>query len=180
MKLMFASDIHGSKAFCEKLLVRYMDESPEKLILLGDLLYHGPRNDLPEEYDPKRVVTLLNLVKDHVLCIKGNCDCDVDQMVLKFPILSQYGCVCVDGITMYLTHGDVYNMENPLPMCEHDILIYGHTHVPMAEENENGFFLNPGSVSIPKEGSENSYMIYEDGIFTWKNLDGKEFLKFEI
>ncbi len=180
MKLMFASDIHGSKDFCEKLLVRYMDEAPEKLILLGDILYHGPRNELPLGYEPKRVCTLLNLIKDNVICVRGNCDAEVDQMVLDFPIMADYSTIYIDGLTMYVTHGHKYNIENPLPMCEHDILIYGHTHVPMALESEIGLFLNPGSVSIPKENSVNSYMLYENGIFSWRDLNGREFLKYEL
>ncbi len=180
MKLMFASDIHGSKNFCEKLLVRYMDEAPEKLILLGDILNHGPRNDLPSGYDPQRVSSLLNLVKYNVLCIRGNCDSEADQMMLNFPILADYSCIFVDGISMYLTHGHTYNIENPLPMCEHDVMIYGHSHVPMAFETEKGLFLNPGSVSLPKENSVNSYLLYENGVFSWRDLNGKEFLKYEF
>jgi putative phosphoesterase len=180
MKLMFASDIHGSKYYCEKLLVKYMEESPEKLILLGDLLYHGPRNDLPEEYDPKRVCTLLNLVKDNLICVKGNCDAEVDQMILDFPIMSEYAVIFADDIVMYLTHGHTYNIENPLPISEHNVMIYGHTHIPLYEENDNGIFVNPGSVSIPKEGSEHSYLIYEDGVFTWKDLDGNEYMTRKI
>lgn len=176
MKLMIASDIHGSKHFCEKLLVKYMDESPEKLIVLGDLLYHGPRNDIPEGYDPKRVCTLLNLVKDNLICVKGNCDAEVDQSILEFPIMSEYAVIFADDIVMYLTHGDKYNIDNPLPMNEHNIMIYGHTHIPLYEENENGVFVNPGSVSIPKENSEHSYLIYEDGVFTWKDLEGNEYM----
>ena len=176
MKLMFVSDIHGSKYYCEKMLVKYMEEAPEKLILLGDLLYHGPRNDLPKEYDPKRVCTLLNLVKDNIICVQGNCDAQVDQMILDFPIMSEYAALFVDNFVMYITHGHTYNIENPLPINEHNIMIYGHTHVPLYEENSKGVFVNPGSVSIPKEGSEHSYMIYEDGVFTWKDLDGNEYM----
>lgn len=179
MKLMIASDIHGSKYYCEKLLVRYMEETPDKLILLGDILYHGPRNDLPKEYDPKTVIRLLNLVKEHLICVRGNCDTEVDQMVLEFPILADYSWIFVDGITMYLTHGHKYNIDNIPPMNPHEILIYGHTHIPMAQENEQGIFLNPGSVAIPKENSEHGYIVYEKGTFVWKNLEGKEYLTYK-
>lgn len=180
MKLMFASDIHGSKPCCEKLLIRYMEEGPEKLVLLGDILYHGPRNPLPEGYNPEKVSGLLNLVKDNAICVRGNCDSEVDQMMLEFPILAEYASVFVDGGVMYLTHGHKYNNDNPLPMRPHDILIYGHTHVPMVEETDNGIFINTGSVSIPKDDSKNCYMIYEDGEFIWKDLDGKEFKRWSV
>ncbi|NLL93353.1 MAG: phosphodiesterase [Clostridiales bacterium] len=180
MKLMIASDIHGSKYFCEKLMTRYMDERPDKLILLGDLLYHGPRNDLPKDYEPKKVISLLNLVKDHLLCVRGNCDSDVDQMVLDFPIMSGCITVMIDGITMYFTHGHKYNEKNIPPMCAHDILIFGHTHVPLVEEKKECICLNPGSVSIPKENSPHSYMIYENMEFLWKDIEGEEYMSMKI
>lgn len=180
MKLMIASDIHGSNFYCSKLLKRYMEESPDKLIILGDLLYHGPRNELPKEYDPERVAKLFNLVKDHIICVKGNCDAEVDQWLVDFPIISEMGCIMIDGISMYITHGHKYNYENKPPMCPHDILIFGHTHVPFAEDCEEGLFINPGSVSIPKEGSKNSYLIYENGVFLWKDLDGEVYKSLEL
>lgn len=180
MKLMIASDIHGSKFYCEKLMIRLMEENPDKLILLGDILYHGPRNDLPKDYDPKAVISLLNVVADQIICVRGNCDAEVDQMVLNFPITSETICI-YDGIfTMYMTHGHKYNMSNPLPMPEKSVLIYGHTHVPMAEYKDGILFLNPGSVSMPKEESEHSYLIYEDGKFLWKGLEGAEISKIKL
>lgn len=180
MKLMIASDIHGSNYFCSKLLTRYMEEAPDKLIILGDLLYHGPRNEMPRDYAPERVAKLFNLVKDHIICIKGNCDSEVDQWLLDFPMMSDMGCIMIDGITMYLTHGHKFNNENKPPMCSHDILLFGHTHVPYASYTEDGVFVNPGSVSIPKEGSQNSYVVYEEGVFSWKNLDGEVYDLLEL
>lgn len=180
MKLMFASDIHGSEFYCKKALEAYKKEKPEKLILLGDLLYHGPRNDLPKDYNPKSVIALLNERKEEVLCVRGNCDAEVDQMVLEFPILADYMILYLEGRMVFVTHGHIHNKEN-LPMLKKgDILLHGHTHVQAMEENEAYLYINPGSVSIPKENNQNSYMIYEDGIFIIKNLEGDEILRKNI
>ncbi len=174
MKLMIASDIHGSAYYCKKMLECYQEEKAGRLLLLGDLLYHGPRNDLPRDYAPKEVITMLNEVREELLCVRGNCDAQVDQMVLKFPILSDSMILYLDGHTMFATHGHVYNRDNLPFLKKGDILLHGHTHVQAMEKYGEYIYLNPGSVSIPKNGNENSYMIYEDGIFTIKNLDGKD------
>lgn len=179
MKLMIASDIHGSEYYCRKLLDAYAGENPDKLILLGDILYHGPRNDLPEGYNPKSVIELLNPLKNKLLCVRGNCDTEVDQMVLDFPIMADYALVSVDGKMMYLTHGHKYGEDNPPNLSKGDILICGHTHVPKCSDKGDYLYLNPGSVSIPKENSEHSYMVYEDNKFTWKSLDGNEIEHFK-
>ncbi|MBR4608873.1 MAG: phosphodiesterase, partial [Erysipelotrichaceae bacterium] len=128
---------------------------------------------LPGLYDPKKVIALLNGIKDDLLCVIGNCDCDVDQMVLEFPIMADYALLYIDGITIYATHGHVYNQKKPLPGTK-GILLCGHTHVPKIEECDGFTYLNPGSVSIPKEGSRHSYMVLEDGVFKWKDLESKE------
>lgn len=178
MKLLIASDIHGSAYYCRQLLEAYEREGAEKLILLGDVLYHGPRNDLPKDYAPKEVIAMLNPLKKEILCVRGNCDTEVDQMVLEFPILADYGFLYEKGHMIFLTHGHVYNEKN-LPMLKKgDILLHGHTHVPVCREHEDYVYLNPGSVSIPKEGSAHSYMIYEDGKFVWKNLQGEAYLEY--
>lgn len=148
-------------------------EQPDKLLLLGDLLYHGPRNALPELYDTAEVAKMLNERKKSLLCVRGNCDTEVDQMVLLFPILADYCLVELDGHTVFATHGHRFNRENLPPMGMGDILLHGHTHIP-----ENGScgdirILNPGSASIPKMNSDHSYMLYENGSFFWKNLDGE-------
>lgn len=180
MKLLIASDIHGSAYYCRKLLEAYKKEEADKLILLGDILYHGPRNDLPEEYAPKEVIAMLNPMKQEILCVRGNCDTEVDQIVLEFPILADYGFLYERGRMIFLTHGHVFN-ENHLPMLKKgDILLHGHTHVPVCREHEEYIYMNPGSVSIPKEGSEHSYMTYEDGIFIWKNLDREAYLEYRV
>ena len=175
MKYMFASDVHGSAFFCRKMLEAYREEKAERLVLLGDLLYHGPRNDLPKEYAPKEVIAMLNKMKNDIYAVRGNCEAEVDQMVLNFPVMADYCILAIDGLTFYATHGHVYNENNLPPFREGDILTHGHTHVLKAEQRDGYILLNPGSVSIPKEGSEHSYMIYENGVFTWKNLAGEEY-----
>ena len=173
MKLLIASDIHGDhKSMC-LVLAACVREEADKVLLLGDILYHGPRNDLPPSYSPKAVIKNLNANADLFLSVRGNCDTEVDQMVLDFPILADYICLHLDGLTIYATHGHKHNMEKPLPLKKRDILIHGHTHVPACVEfgNEN-YYLNPGSVAIPKEGYPASYMIYENRCFTIKDLDG--------
>lgn len=180
MKLLIASDIHGSAYFCRKLLEAYDQEKADKLILLGDILYHGPRNDLPEEYAPKEVLAMLNAKKEEILCVRGNCDTEVDQMVLEFPILAEYGFLYEQGRMIFLTHGHVFNEQN-LPMLKKgDVLLHGHTHVPVCREHAAYVYMNPGSVSIPKEKSPHSYMIYEDGLFVWKDLNRKEYLSYHL
>lgn len=174
MKLMFASDIHGSAYFCRKMLERYEAEKAEKLILLGDILYHGPRNDLPKGYAPKEVIALLNEKKDELLCVRGNCEAEVDQMVLEFPVLADYMTIFERGRMFFITHGHKYNLESLPPMKAGDFLIHGHTHVQAMDVTDHCTYLNPGSISIPKNGNKNSYMIYEDGVFTIKGLDGTE------
>ena len=174
MKLMIASDIHGSAYYCEKLVKAFEREEADKLLLLGDILYHGPRNDLPKEYAPKKVIEILNNLKNRILCVRGNCDTEVDQMVLDFPVLGDYA-VIYDGIrTIYATHGHIYNAENLPPLQKGDVLLHGHTHIPVYDVNEDYILINPGSVSIPKEESHNGYIIYEKGEFIFKNLDGEE------
>ena len=174
MKLMIASDIHGSAYWCQKLLDAMDREQPDKLLLLGDILYHGPRNDLPRDYAPKQVIQLLNARKSRLLCVRGNCDTEVDQMVLEFPVLADY-CILplAGGRTVFATHGHVHNKAALPPLQPGDILLHGHTHVPACEYLEGGvMYLNPGSVSIPKEDSCHGYMLLEDAGFLWKDLDG--------
>ena len=172
MKLMIASDIHGSAYYCKKLLEAFERECAEKLLLLGDILYHGPRNDLPKEYAPKEVIALLNPMKDKLLCVRGNCDTEVDQMVLDFPVLADYAILWLDGRTVYATHGHNYNEGKLPPLAEGDILLNGHTHVPKCTDHGTYTYMNPGSVSIPKENSHHGYMVFENGKFLWKDFDG--------
>lgn len=170
MKLMLASDIHGSAYYAEKMRQAYIDEKADRLILLGDLLYHGPRNDLPKDYAPKKVIEILNDIKEEILCVRGNCDTEVDQMVLDFPIMADYAVIYADGRTLYLTHGHKFNPENPPKLKKGDYLVNGHTHIPANEDKRDFIYINPGSVSIPKAGSGHTYMIYENGEFALKEL----------
>lgn len=180
MKLMFASDIHGSAAGCRGMLAAWEREEPEKLVLLGDLLYHGPRNDLPEEYSPKEVIRLLNAHREALLCVRGNCEAEVDQMVLEFPVLADYCILYLGGRMLFATHGHLYSKENPPLLQKGDILMNGHTHLWAAEGCGDWYYLNPGSVSLPKEGRERTYGIWEDGCFSVRRMDGGEVARMEL
>ena len=170
MKYMIASDIHGSAKWCEKLMEAWREEAPDRLILLGDLLYHGPRNDLPEDYAPRKVIAMLNAVASELLCVRGNCEAEVDQMVLDFPVMADYCALLLDRHIIYATHGHVYGEDNPPPLRKGDVLLCGHTHVPGLRRHETFTYVNPGSVSIPKNGSAHSYCVLEGGSLTWKDL----------
>ena len=177
MKLMIASDIHGSAKWCERMLEAWRREAPGRLVLLGDLLYHGPRNDLPEAYAPKAVIAMLNGVAPHLLCVRGNCEAEVDQMVLDFPVMADYSVLFVDGHALYATHGHVWGEDNPPPLQPGDVLLCGHTHVPCCRRHDGFIYVNPGSVSIPKQNTPHSYALLEDGMMVLKDLDGGEFLR---
>lgn len=172
MKWMIASDLHGSAYYCRKMLEAFEREGADRLFLLGDLLYHGPRNDLPREYAPKEVIPLLNGKKEKLLCVRGNCDAEVDQMVLEFPVLADYAVLPVGRRLIYATHGHIYNVKNLPPQAPGDVLLHGHTHVPAwTEFGQGNLYLNPGSVSIPKENSPHSYMTLEENTMQWKELE---------
>ena len=172
MKWMIASDLHGSAYYCRKMLEAFEREGADRLFLLGDLLYHGPRNDLPREYAPKGVIPLLNGKKEKLLCVRGNCDAEVDQMVLEFPVLADYAVLLVGQRLIYATHGHIYHVKNLPPLAPGDVLLHGHTHVPAwTEFGQGNLYLNPGSVSIPKENSPHSYMTLEGNTMQWKELE---------
>ena len=170
MKFVIASDIHGSAHWCSRLMRVLEPEQPDKLLLLGDVLYHGPRNDLPKDYAPKQVIAMLTEIKDKILCVRGNCEAEVDQMVLPFPCMSDYAQLMADGKTFFLTHGHLWNPDNLPALAGGSIFLYGHTHVKLDKEVNGIRCLNPGSVSIPKDGS-NSCLIYEDGDFRFLTLE---------
>ena len=173
MKLLIASDIHGDLDSIKKILSAYETEECDKLLLLGDLLYHGPRNDLPATYAPKDVIRLLNENKDKILAVRGNCDTEVDQMVLEFPILADYAYLSLDGLSVFATHGHKFNLKDLPPLRRGEILLHGHTHVLTATEfGDENLYLNPGSAAIPKENNPRSYMVYENRCFTVKDFDG--------
>jgi len=171
MKLMFISDIHGSEKYLNLAIENIKKENPDQIVLLGDLLYHGPRNPLPEGYNPANVASKLNEYKEKIIAVQGNCDSYVDQMIIDFPIMSQYSIIYT-GRKIFATHGHEYNLENLPPLNDGDIIIHGHTHIPVAEKIENIYLLNPGSISLPKNGTPNTYGIMEDNRFEVKTLDG--------
>ena len=182
MKLIIASDVHGAAKCCERLLAAIERERPERVVLLGDLLYHGPRNDLPADYAPRRVVEMLSSLDPAPLAVRGNCDAEVDQMVLPFPIMADSATLRDEatGRTLFFTHGHVYgpglhnSVERLPPLSNGDALVYGHTHIKVLEQlplPDGGTItvFNPGSVGIPKDGSY-SYGVYEDGRFEHRLL----------
>jgi putative phosphoesterase len=173
MNLMIASDLHGSAHYCRQLLSAFDREQADRLLLLGDLLYHGPRNDLPEGYDPKAVLALLNERRDRLLCVRGNCDTEVDQMVLQFPMMAYYCVLYAENRLIFATHGHHFHLDALPPLQPGDILLHGHTHVPAwTPFGKDNLYLNPGSVSIPKENSPHGYMTFSDNTFHWKDLSG--------
>ena len=179
MKWMIASDIHGSAYFCRLLLQRFEREQADRLLLLGDLLYHGPRNDLPRDYDTRETARLLNTYRDRIVAVRGNCDAQVDQAVLDFPMLAEYAIVELGGNIAFASHGDKYNAQClPQEAAAGGILLYGHTHVPLCKNAGGTLCFNPGSVSIPKEASPHSYMICDGGVFTWYDINGEAYMSY--
>lgn len=168
-----ASDLHGSYYYAQQLQQAFELEQADRLLFLGDLLYHGPRNDLPRDYAPKKVIPLLNSLAPKLLCVRGNCDAEVDQMVLNFPVLADYAVLPVGQRLVYVTHGHVFNLNHLPPLAPGDILLHGHTHVPAwTNFGQGNLYLNPGSVSIPKENTAHSYMTLEGSTACWKTMEG--------
>ncbi len=178
MKILIASDIHGDFDGAKAIIDAYENEGCDSILLLGDILYHGPRNDLPPTYAPKRVIELLNSYADKIIAVKGNCDAEVDQMVLNFSIMSDYTKLSLDGLSVFATHGHHYNLSTPPSLKADEILLHGHTHVLKCEEFGNSnIYLNPGSISIPKENNPRSYIIYDSRCFTIKDIKGNVIIK---
>lgn len=170
MKLMFLSDIHGSFYYLKEALKKFEEEEATYLVLLGDLMYHGPRNPLPKDYNPKIVAELLNEYKEKIIAVRGNCDSEVDQMLLDFPIMSDYSEILLGNQKIFATHGHIYNKDNMPKLSKGDIFIHGHFHIPMIEIFNDIYYLNPGSISLPKEDNKNSYGILENNNFFIKDL----------
>lgn len=173
MKLMFISDIHGSLYWLERALEKAREEKPHTLVFLGDFLYHGPRNPLPQDYNPQAVADRLNACEFPLAAVRGNCDAEVDQMLLHFPMMADYMLILQEGRKIYATHGHGYSMDNLPPLSAKDVFIQGHTHVPVADVKDGVYVLNPGSISLPKENYPNSYGILDNGKFTVKGFDGQ-------
>lgn len=180
MKLFFISDIHGSLYYLNKALEKFKEENADYIIILGDELYHGARNPLTRDYNPKGVTSVLNSLADKIIAVRGNCDSEVDQMVIDFPITSTYSMVLYDNKRLFLTHGHIYNEDNLPKLSDGDVFIYGHTHIPVAKKANGITIINPGSISLPKENNPNSYGVLENGIFYIKDLDGNTFKQINI
>lgn len=176
MKLLFISDIHGSLYYIKKAIEVFKEEKADYLAILGDELYHGPRNPLPLEYNPMGVAELLNQFADRIIAVKGNCDSEVDELVLNFPIMAPSSIILYNGRRLFLTHGHIYNESNLPNLSDGDVLIYGHIHIPKAEKKDNIYIINPGSISLPKEGKPSTYGILEDNIFKIKAFEGNRTL----
>jgi len=179
MKCMIISDIHGSYDDLKRVIEIFEEENMDQLILLGDLLYHGPRNPLPEGYQPQKVIQLLNQYKEKIIAVRGNCDAEVDQMVLDFPIQADYTQLFIDGHRFFMTHGHLYNEENMPLLNKGDILMYGHFHVPIAKEKEGIYIFNPSSISLPKKGVK-SYGVYENHTLTIFSLEKEQIKKMNV
>lgn len=180
MKLFFLSDIHGSFYFVKEALKCFENEDADKLVILGDVLYHGPRNPLTKDYNPKEVAELLNKYKSKIIAVRGNCDSEVDQVVLDFPMMSDYNIILMEKYKIFLTHGHIFNVNKLPELNEGDIFINGHFHIPKAEKINGIYCLNPGSISLPRENYPESYGILEDNIFYIKSLSGEIINKIEI
>ncbi|MFH0264789.1 phosphodiesterase [Vibrio rumoiensis] len=178
MKLFFISDLHGCLEATQKVLKHFKNSQADYLIILGDVLNHGPRNPVPKGYAPALVATLLNQFKSQIIAVRGNCDSEVDQMLLEFPMMSDYLLVLLNsGTKMFITHGHLYNQDSLPPLNTGDILCHGHSHVPQADWQGGHFIFNPGSTTFPRGKLAASYGLYEDGIFSVYDLDGQEVLK---
>ncbi|HEX3028491.1 MAG TPA: phosphodiesterase [Clostridia bacterium] len=175
MKLIFISDIHGSLFYAKKAVEAYEREQADFIVILGDVLYHGPRNPLPKEYNPKEVALLFNRYAEKIIAVRGNCDTEVDQMVLEFEIMAPYSTLLCGNRRIFLTHGHILNKENPPKLRGNDVLIYGHSHIPLAEKNGSIYVVNPGSISMPKENNPNTYAVLEEDAFKIMDFEGNLF-----
>jgi len=172
MKILFISDIHGSLYYAKKAIEKFHEENASHIMIVGDVLYHGPRNPLPKDYNPAEVAELLNGYKDKIIAVRGNCDSEVDQMVLSFPMMGDYHIIMKDGYKIFMTHGHLYNKNQMPPLNPGDAFIHGHFHLPMAEKLGEINYLNPGSITLPKENNPNSYGLLEGDHFMVKDLEG--------
>lgn len=178
MKVLVISDIHGSYYYAEKIKEIVEKENPEKIVLLGDLYYHGPRNELTERYEPMKVAEVLNSLKDKLLVVRGNCDAEVDEMISEFKF-EEYILTEINNKKIYFTHGHKYNIEN-IPYEDFEIMIYGHIHQGFIEKKEQFVFANPGSISLPKAGTKHSYLILDENKIILKNIDGEIIKTYEM
>ncbi len=172
MKFLIASDVHGSAYFAQEIVDAAKREKADKIILLGDIYNHGPRNPLPKDYAPLKVAEILNGVKANLLVIKGNCDSQVDTLISEFDFIEN-ACVLSNGKTVFLTHGHVYNKDDK-PKTEFNAVVYGHFHTGFIEKKGSTVFVNCGSVSLPKNGTPSSYVVLDEGVIQLKTINGDE------
>lgn len=172
MRYLICSDIHGSYSACQKIIEHFTSLKCDFLVILGDILYHGPRNPLPEGHNPQKVCELLNKYSDKIIACRGNCDAEVDQMVLDFPIMQDYSLILDDGTRLFCTHGHIYTPENP--KLKYDVYFSGHTHIQVLEHHQHGtaIICNPGSISLPKASSSAGFAVYEDNSVTLYDIEG--------
>ncbi len=174
MKLFFASDLHGSVPATKETIDLFIASGAKHLILLGDILYHGPRNPVPEGYNPSQVADLLNQYSKQIIAVRGNCDSEVDQMLLNFPMMMDYAWVLLEtGQRLFLTHGHLYNSSNLPELREGDVMVHGHTHVPVAESQDGITIFNPGSMTFPRNGLPRSYGLMNANTLTVKTPEGE-------
>lgn len=173
MKLVFVSDIHGSLYYAKKGVEAFEKENGDQLILLGDEMNHAPKNPFPKEYNPLEVANVLNKYKNKIIAVRGNCDSEVDQMLLEFPMMADYAILYVEGRRIFVTHGHIYNENILPPLALGDVLIHGHTHLPVAKKLGDNYILNPGSCAIPFENHPNTYGVLENDTFYIKTFDGE-------
>lgn len=180
MKYLVVSDIHGSLsgARCVPECLAY--HKADRILCLGDILYHGPRNDLPEDYAPKEVIQIMNPLADAIVAVRGNCDAEVDQMVLDFPLTADYNILFSKGQKIFMSHGHVYYPDHLPRLAKGDIFLSGHTHIPTAKKKDGIYLLNPGSTGIPKGGWPASYGLIADRCFTVYTLDHKELMHIDL
>ncbi|NRF32557.1 phosphodiesterase [Vibrio coralliilyticus] len=174
MELFFASDLHGSLPATEKMLSQFDQFGAETLVLLGDILNHGPRNPVPEGYNPPAVAERLNQYAQKIIAVRGNCDSEVDQMLLSFPMMMDYAWVLLEsGHRLFVTHGHLYNTDKRPPLKRGDVIAHGHTHVPVAKWHGEQVIFNPGSVTFPRSGFEPSFGVYEEGVLKAVTFDNQ-------
>ena len=180
MKLFFLADIHGSLSCLEKAILRFQEEKADYLVLLGDALYHGARNPLPEGYSPKETAALLNRFAEKIVAVRGNCDSEVDGMVLSFPIMADYSTILYRSRRFFLTHGHLFNEGSLPPLAGGDVFVYGHTHLPKAEKENGVWILNPGSITLPKGNAPGTYGLLEGDVFAIKELSGAVYRQVDL
>ncbi len=178
MKIMFISDIHGIKTNLDLIKRRYNELNCTKLVVLGDLYYIGPRNQMKDDYDINCVKDFLMSFKDNLICVRGNCDSDVDIKVSDFPIINELGLIATESKDIYLTHGHIYNEDNW--QKDNSVLIYGHLHIPFIKEVENNYYINPGSISLPKSEVGPTYLVFDEGKFTIYDINNQKIVEKQV